>query len=124
MSIMQERTRKERPMKLALVKDTGKDWKVWADRINGSWQKGVESIIETGLLLLDAKEGPNKLPHGSFQNMVQMKLAFDQRMAQKLMKIAKNPSLTKSAHCAHLPPSADSLVVLAEADSGLINNWI
>jgi hypothetical protein len=41
----------------------------FAAKITASWQKAVESILETGRLLIEAKEGPNKLPHGEFGKM-------------------------------------------------------
>jgi hypothetical protein len=77
-------------------------WQEHVKRINVAWQKGVDSIIETGQRLIDAK---NELEHGSFESMVQMKLPFAPRTAQALMAIAKHPVLSNPHHGALLPPS-------------------
>jgi hypothetical protein len=38
----------------------------WATRISAAWQKSVDSIIETGRLLLAAKAGP-KMQRGEWE---------------------------------------------------------
>jgi len=42
----------------------------WAARISAAWQKSVDSIIETGRLLLAAKADP-KMQHGEWGTMVE-----------------------------------------------------
>ena len=65
-----------------------KTWEEWTSLICSAWQKGVELILETGQMLIQAKE---ELEHGTFQNMVQLKLPFGSRTARRLMTIARHP---------------------------------
>jgi DUF3102 family protein len=87
------------------------DWKSHAKRINASWQKGVESILETGRLLIDAK---NDLNHGEWGEMIQLKLSFGSRTAHMLMAIAGNPELSNRKHVSDLPPSWGTLYELTK----------
>jgi Protein of unknown function (DUF3102) len=75
-------------------------------RISASWEKAVASIIETGRLLIEAKQ---ELPHGAFQRMIDNRLPFGRRTAQMLMKIAEHPVLGKAKNFSHLPPSWSAL---------------
>jgi hypothetical protein len=77
----------------------------WSRRFNVIWRKTAESFIEAGRILLDAKEGENRLPHGEFLKMVEEDLACSPRTAQRLMEIARHPVLSNTAHGSHLPPS-------------------
>lgn len=82
------------------------DPEAWAIRIRARWQMGVEAIISTGRLLLEAKE---ILPHGSFQRMVEEELPFKIRMAQMLMTIAANPLFSNAQYIALLPPTVTTM---------------
>lgn len=82
------------------------DPEAWAIRIRARWQMGVEAIISTGRLLLEAKE---ILPHGSFQRMVEEQLPFKIRMAQMLMTIAANPLFSNAQYIALLPPTVTTM---------------
>jgi Protein of unknown function (DUF3102) len=88
-------------MMLAPLTNT-RDWKWHRDRIAATWGKQVESIIETGQALIEAKD---ELKHGSFEAMIQTTLPFQASTAQNLMKIARNPVLSKAEHARLLPPS-------------------
>jgi hypothetical protein len=90
------------------------DWKSHAKRINESWQKGVEAIINTGRMLIEAKA---ELPHGEFTTMVQLKLNFDPDTAQRLMKIAGDEVLSNTAHARYLPSSWMTLYELTKLPS-------
>jgi hypothetical protein len=57
--------------------DQPKTWETYAHEISVAWRKAVESIFETGRILLEAKEGPYRLKHGGFEVMVRTKLPFD-----------------------------------------------
>ena len=46
--------------KLAVI--TGR--KEHAARINEAWQKGVDAVIETGMRIIDAREGLEHAPNG------------------------------------------------------------
>ena len=59
----------------------------WATRISAEWQKSVDSIIETGRLLLASKADP-KMQHGEWRTMVESDLPFNRHAAHKLMQIA------------------------------------
>jgi hypothetical protein len=58
------------------------NWKNHAAAISATWSKRIDAIFETGRMLIAAREGPNKLTHGSFQAMVALKLPFGPRVAQ------------------------------------------
>jgi hypothetical protein len=76
----------------------------WAARISAAWQKGVDSIIDTGHLLLAAKADP-KMQHGEWGTMVESDLLFNRHTAHKLMQIAGDKRLTNVSQGKHLPPS-------------------
>jgi hypothetical protein len=82
----------------------------WATRINAEWRKSVEAIIETGRLLIQAKED---LGHGKWCEMfrdprfraLNYPVPFTVRTAQMLMVIAEHPILSNAKYTSHLPPS-------------------
>jgi hypothetical protein len=78
--------------------------------ITAQWNKQVETILETGRLLIQAKD---ELPHGKFSVMVAKQLPFGPRAAQMMMTIAKNPVLSNAKYISHLPPSWGTLYDLA-----------
>jgi hypothetical protein len=73
----------------------------------------VQSIIETGELLLRAKR---LLPHGEFEAMVKRDLPFAPGTAQRLMAIASDERLTNPAHAPLLPPAWTALYELTKLD--------
>jgi hypothetical protein len=87
----------------------------WASAINASWRKQVPAIVETGRLLTAAKKA---LGHGRWGNMVgepplvQGHLDFDLRVAEMLMRIAKNPVLSNPKNFSDLPPKYTTLYQL------------
>jgi hypothetical protein len=83
----------------------------WTKRIGAAWQKGVEAFLETGRLLIEAKDA---LDHGEFEAMVRLKLPFDPSVARKLMVIARHPVLSNRAHAHVLPPSWTTLYELTK----------
>jgi len=83
----------------------------WRNRICAAWQKGVESIIETGRLLVEAKAS---IPHGEFGKMIEIQLPFKASAAQQLMAIASDKRLTKAEHVQYLPPSWGTLYQLTK----------
>ena len=78
------------------------DPEAWAIRISARWRMGVEAIIATGKLLLEAKTA---LPHGAFGTMIETQLPFKERQAQMLMAIASDNRLSNPQYVALLPPS-------------------
>jgi hypothetical protein len=72
----------------------------WAKQICASAQRTVDSILETGRLLIAAKKA---LDHGEFESMIANDLPFDASTARRQMKIARDPRI--SAH-GHVLPAA------------------
>jgi hypothetical protein len=83
----------------------------YAAKIKASWQKAVESILETGRVLMEAKA---ELPHGEFGKMIKDKLPFGVRTAEMLMNIAEHAVLSNAKFVSHLPPSWGTLHELAQ----------
>jgi hypothetical protein len=92
------------------------EWQSYADRIAATWQQAVESIIETGKLLIEAKD---KLKHGEWQDMLQL-LPFGERTAERLMAIARHPVLSDATHVSVLPPSWGTLYELTRVPDDLL----
>jgi hypothetical protein len=78
--------------------------------IAAAWQKGVESIIESGERIAAAK---HELPHAEFTAMVEADLPFGPRTAQALMQISSHPVLSNAKYISHLPPAWGTLLKLA-----------
>lgn len=85
----------------------------WAERITACWRASLESILEVGRLLSEAKEA---LPHGSFGQMIELDLPFTARTAQMLMAIAADPRITNPKHVSHLPASWGTLYEITKLD--------
>jgi hypothetical protein len=81
--------------------------------IGVAWQKGVESIIETGRLLIAAKD---EIAHGEFVAMIENELPFAPRTAERLMAVASNRILSNPTHVSHLPPAWSTLYELSQID--------
>jgi hypothetical protein len=81
----------------------------WVVRINGVVRNQVESFIETGRLLIEAKE---HLRHGDFTDMIERRLHIGPRMCQKYMKVAGHRVLANPKHASLLPPAIDTLEAL------------
>jgi hypothetical protein len=90
-------------------------WDDHARAISAAWQKGLDSILETGRLLLKAKEELDE--HGAWLPMIRKHLPFGADTAQKLMAIARNPVLTNTAHARFLPARSDTLYQLSRLDA-------
>jgi len=88
-----------------------RDWKWHRDRIAAAWGKQVESIVETGQMLIEAKD---ELAHGSYEAMVQSKLPFSKSTARRLKAIAENEIIANRAHVHALPPSWGTLYELTK----------
>jgi hypothetical protein len=83
----------------------------FAQRITAAWQQAVASILETGRLLIQAKD---ELRHGEFGKMIESKLPFGSRTAQRLMCIASSRVLSNATYLSHLPPSWSTLYLLTQ----------
>lgn len=83
----------------------------WADRITTSWRGSVEGIVQTGRLIAEAKKA---LPHGEFLAMLETKLPFCARTAQRLMAISADERI--ATHVSHLPAAWGALYELTQLD--------
>jgi len=90
----------------------GRSVKDWAIRINGAWRAAAEAYIECGKVLIEAKD---MLNYGEWTKLLTDPeyLDFDERKAQRLMKIAKTQLFLKPANIAMLPPSYSTLEILS-----------
>lgn len=85
------------------------DAKAWAAKINAEWRKSLESVIEAGRILLEAKAS---LLHGQFTLMVEQELDFNPRTAQRLMAIAQDVRLANPVISPRLPKAWTTLYEL------------
>jgi hypothetical protein len=83
-----------------------------AARINEAWQKGVDAVIETGMRIIDARDG---LEHGEYIAMVENDLHFSRSMAFRFIAIASDKVLSNVAHVQHLPAAVGTLYDLTVA---------
>ena len=93
----------------------------WANAICAAWQNCVESILETGRLLYEAKED---LGHGQFLAMIDADLPFSEDTAQRLMAVCRHPVLSYTAHARYLPPVWYTLYQLSRFESDHLERWI
>lgn len=87
-----------------------------ANHVSEAWQNAVDSIVETGRRLIDAKR---RVGHGNWLPTVAL-LPFNQQTANKLMTIAVHPDLADHSHGSDLPASWTTLAVLAQLPAGEI----
>jgi hypothetical protein len=76
-----------------------------AAKANAAWRQSVQSVIECGRILSEAKR---KVGHGNWMTFVE-KLDFTASTAERLMLIASNRVLSNSAHVQNLPRSWGTL---------------
>jgi hypothetical protein len=80
-------------------------------RITAAWQKTVANIVESGRLLIEAKDD---IGHGGFQVMIRAELPFGPRTSQRLMEIAEDRVLSNTTHVSYLPASWGTLYELTK----------
>lgn len=85
-----------------------------ASHVSEAWQNAVESIVETGRRLIEAKQ---RVGHGRWLEAVAL-MPFSERTAQALAQIARHPDLSNPQHVAGLPASWGTLAVLAQLPPG------
>jgi hypothetical protein len=112
--------RLHKPAKLPMVGDED-ERKARAKKIRAAWQKTTESIIETGQLLIAARDA---LPRGAFTTMVTNELPFGPRTAQMLMAVAEHPVLSNAKHVSLLPPSWGTLYQLTRLPLTLVEQYV
>lgn len=98
------------------------DPEAWALRINAAWRRSLESVIETGRLLIDAKAQLSK--HGQWEQMVETQLDFSPGTATRLMSIARDDRLSNPAHGPLLPRSYRTLYELTKLSDDEFNRGV
>src|SRR5262245_48220415 len=93
----------------------------WRNYISEPWQKAVESIIETGKRLIEAKES---VAHGEWIKIFEGNKPFSRYTADKLMAIARHPVLANVAPGQHLPPSWTILFELSQIQEDTLSEMI
>jgi len=89
-------------------------------QIKKRWNDAAEGIVEVGNLLIEAK---NKLGHGRWQKFTEG-LPFSDRMAEMLMKIARNPILSNPKHVSNLPRSWATLYRMTYLPDGELEQML
>lgn len=87
-----------------------------ANHVSEAWQNAVDSIVETGRRLIDAKRN---VGHGNWLPTVAL-LPFGKSTTAALMQIAGHPDLANVRHGGNLPASWRTLSVLAQLPAGEI----
>ena len=92
----------------------------WAEAINAEWRKTAAGFIRTGQLLLEAKRS---LRAGDWKKLLE-ELDVDERKVQKLVRVAKNPIISKASNLTLLPPSLSTLDTLGQLDQTHLTKFI
>lgn len=71
-----------------------------------AWQKGVEGLMEAGLVLI---RGKKQLKHGEFSEWVKHKLGLSIRDAEMLMSLARHEMISNPCHWHAFPGSPRTL---------------
>ncbi len=83
----------------------------WAKLVRADLQTAVEGVIRAGQHLIEAKED---VGHGNFDAWVESEVkVIGVRSAERLMQIARHPSLSNPTHVSHLPSAWGTLAELA-----------
>ena len=94
----------------------------WIQQINEAARNSSGWIIETGLILLRAKE---QLPHGQWLSMWESRrMQFGVRTAEMLMRVARHPTLRDPKNISSLPVSWSILYVLSQLPADLVQQEI
>lgn len=105
---------------LAVVSDEEWTPEQAADHVCEAWQNAVDSIVETGRRLIEAK---SRTASGKWLDAVAL-MPFSDGTARKLMAIAQHPDLANRSHGNDLPASWTTLFVLAQLPAGEIEKRI
>lgn len=84
----------------------------WRGRIEAAWQKSVESVIEVGRLVQQAK-----FELGASYSLLETELPFSSTVAAFLVKIVENPILSDPQYFNRLPNSYNTLYHLSAIDN-------
>lgn len=93
----------------------------WAEAITARWQDSVETIIDVGQMLIEAKDS---LPHGEFGAMCKDDLLWSPSTSRRLMSVARHPVLSNCAHGHNLPASWRTLYELTKLPEQVVEEGI
>src|SRR5262245_40902384 len=94
----------------------------YANSITAEWQRGPQSNINTGKLLIEAKKS---LFHGEWLWMLKHgSLPFGERTAQMLMQIAEHAVISNPKYISYLPPSWSMLYALTRLPDPVLEEMI
>ncbi len=82
----------------------------WAHDVNSAYRMGAAAFVEAGRILNAAKAALGR--HGDWLRLIS-KLQFNAKVAQRLMKVAKNPFLANGTNSSLLPGAWESYVEMA-----------
>jgi hypothetical protein len=105
----------------AIIKAEPRTAAEYAERIIACHQRTLQAIVESGTLLIRAKE---HLPHGEFGGMVERDLPFGPRHARRLMAIASNQRIANRTHVSVLPEAVGTLYELTKLDDSTFEKRI
>ncbi|MGH3535437.1 MAG: hypothetical protein ACRDQG_12125 [Pseudonocardiaceae bacterium] len=91
-----------------------------ATHVSEAWQNAVESIVETGRRLIEAKR---RVGHGQWLPTVEL-LPFGDATARKLVLISRHPDIANRSHGNDLPASWTTLHVLSQLPEGEVTKRI
>ncbi len=97
-------------MSTAII-SSDKELAEWKTRIESAWQKSVQSVIEVGNLVKQAKQ-----QLGVSYSLLEAELPFSSTVAAFLIKIAENPVLSNPSYHSRLPNGYNTLYYLASVD--------
>ncbi len=83
----------------------------WKDRIETAWQRSVESVVEVGRLINEARS-----QLGATYALLETELPFSTTVASFLSKIAKHPVLSDPHNFSRLPNGVNTLYHLTFLD--------
>lgn len=94
----------------------------WVAVINDAVQQGVTWFINAGIYLINAQK---ELGSERWQRMLDScQLAMSERIAQMLMRIARNQALASAKHVSELPPTLTALYALSGASEEVVSAGI
>jgi hypothetical protein len=78
-------------------------------KING---KGVGNFVEQGQALIEAKKALDQ--HGQWLAMIDSDLPYGLKVAEQLMRVARDPKISDSSNWTNLPPVLSTLVEISK----------
>jgi hypothetical protein len=84
----------------------------WVAKIRAINRKGIANFIEQGQALIAAKKALDQ--HGQWLPMIENDLPYGVKVAEQLMRIARDPKTSNSSNWTILPPVLSTLVEITK----------